>query len=507
MLMHRLLVDSAERTPDRIALRWVDRDRALTYAEAVDGMERMAGGLAALGIGTGDRVLVFAHAGLDYLLAMLGAWRLGAISALVNVRYAEELPYYVADHTPKVVVHTHDMHDHVARAAAAVGCVRHLVCMDGPMPGALGLGDLIEAGLRAPPDPAREDATAHLAYTSGTTGNPKGASLAHEPTVTAARCIGERLRIRREDVSFGPTALSSSYHLVGNLLPQLAVGATINVMGRWTRESGWDALRQARATVLVGNTIVLTDLLEESLRRGKLPSSLRFGLSGGGPVPTALKMAFRDRLNLPLVESFGQSELGGFFALGFPELEPDDTRLLRIGPPLPDKEVRIFTSGAAPAGTGRVGEIVLRGGFMAGYWGKPDKTEEVTGGGWLRSGDLGSVDADGFVTMRGRRSELITVGGVDWFPRDVEEALSAQDGVSMAALVGVPRDGCVQPVAFVTTKPGASPDPGALKAAIFGTLPYDLAPLDVRVVETLPMTPTGKVARAALLAAAQELAR
>src|ERR1700722_16567236 len=139
MLMHQLLIDGAEGTPDRLALHWVDRDIALTYEQAVAAMERMAGALASLGVGKGDRVAVFAHNGMDYLIALLGTWRIGAISALVIVQFAAELDYYFADHTPSVVVYTHDMAEAVRRAARSCGSVRHLICMDGPQHGALSL--------------------------------------------------------------------------------------------------------------------------------------------------------------------------------------------------------------------------------------------------------------------------------------------------------------------------------------------------------------------------------
>ena len=214
MLMHRLVATGAERHPERIAMRWVDRDRAWTYAAAADATERMAGALASLGVRKGDRVTIFAHNGLDYLAAMLGAWRVGAIAALVNVRFADELDYYFADHTPKVVVYTHDMGEKVRLAKVGAPSVQHLICMDGPQEGAHSLPELMAAALPAPADPADERAIAHLAYTSGTTGKPKGACLAHEPTIRAARCIGERLRIRSEDVSFGDrksTRLNSSH--------------------------------------------------------------------------------------------------------------------------------------------------------------------------------------------------------------------------------------------------------------------------------------------------------
>jgi acyl-CoA synthetase (AMP-forming)/AMP-acid ligase II len=500
--MHQLVLDAAERRPDKIALRWIDRDRALTYAETVARMEDFAGLLAELGVGRGDRVTVVAHNGLDYLLAMLGAWRVGAVAALVNVRFADELDYYFADHTPSVVVYTHDLHDSVRAAAAEVGSIRRLVCMDGPMDGALSLPELMAARLPPPVDPGDPQAIAHLSYTSGTTGRPKGACLMHEPTVTACRCIGERLRLGGDDVSFGPTALSSSYQLVANLLPPLAAMAEVNVMGGWSRTTGYDALDRVGATAFVANPILLEDVRAESLARGRTPGRLRFGLSGGGPVPPTLKSGWRDDLGLPLVESYGQSELGGFMALGRPELEPDDARLLRVGAPLPDKEVRILDDADRPLPPGHLGEVALRGGFMAGYWGRPDQTAAATRGGWLHSGDVGIVDADGFVTMRGRKSELLRVAGVTWFPRDVEEALARQPGVRQAAVVGIPDAALGQrPVAFVEGP--ASLDAAALKTAAQALVAYDLAPMRVAVLTALPMTVTGKIAKADLAAGAR----
>ena len=342
-----------------------------------------------------------------------------------------------------------------------------------------------------------DHAIAHLSYTSGTTGRPKGACLAHEPTMRAANCIAERLRITDDDVSFGPTALSSSYQLVGNLLPPLHRGATVNVMTRWTQVQGWDALERTRASLLVGNPTLLTEVLIESRRRGGAPRRLRLGLSGGGPVASALKRAWRDELGLPLVESYGQSELGGFMALGDPTLVAGDV-LAPVGRPLPDKEVRILDADGKECAPGEVGEVCLRGGFMTGYWGKPEKTAETLRGGWLHSGDAGVMDCNGYLTVRGRFAELITVAGRTWFPRDVEEALCAQPSVKEAAVIALPDAQLGQrPVAYVTLADGTV-DLDKLKAAIAPLVPYDLTAMTVKSLAAFPTTPTGKVAKAQL---------
>jgi long-chain acyl-CoA synthetase len=505
VLLHRALLDGAHRRPDAPALRWVERDRVLSYAEAVEGMDRTAGALWSLGVRRGDRVAVFAHNGMDYLLAMFGAWRIGAIAALVNVAYADRLDYYIGDCDPLVLIYTGDYHATIERfrGGAAFAGVRHHVCFDGPRPGSLAWGELLASGAPAPDVDVAESDPAHLSYTSGTSGDPKGACLAHEPTARATRCIAERLRVGPEDVSFGPTALSSSYQLVANLMPALHMGATVCVTGTWQATSGWEDLDRIGATVLAANPPVLTDVLAESRRRGGAPRRLRIGLSGGGPVPPALKRAWRDELHLTLAESFGQSELGGFFGLGGTEPLPD--RLLdACGRPLPDKEVRIFDDDGREVPTGALGEIVLRGGFMAGYWRRPEKTAEALRGGWLHSGDVGFIDAEGYLHMRGRVSERVTVAGRHWYPRDIEEALLSHPAVVLAAVVGLPDEALGQrPVGFVTVS-GEAPSPDALVevvAARVGECPQAFV---VQVVDDMPMTPTGKISKAQLIDRASE---
>jgi long-chain acyl-CoA synthetase len=497
----QLLVDGAHRTPDRPALHWVERDRTLSYADAVAAVDRVAGALAGLGVRRGDRVGVFAHNGLDYLLAMFGAWRLGAISALVNLQYADDLAPLVADVSPRVLVYTGDHLATIDAHRAAMPDVEHYVCFDGPQPGAHAWDELLAAAPTPPPDPTDDDDIAHLSFTSGTSGRPKGACLAHEPTMRATRCIAERLRLRPGDVSLGPTALSSSYQLVANVLPALHVGGTVAVMSRWVDGPGWDAADRLGAAVVAANPTVLRGLLDESRTRGGTPRSLRAVLSGGGAVPGGLKQAWHDELGVPLCESYGQSELGGFVGLAAPD-DPDlAARWASCGRPLPDKEVRVVDDAGAELPVGAVGEVVIRGGFMWGYWGQPERTATTLRDGWLHTGDVGLVDAEGYVFLRGRLSERLTVGGEHHYPRDVEEVLLDHPAIAEAALVGIPDDaGGHRPVAYVVARPGHDVDVATLLAHVAATGARVPPGLEIAVLDALPMTPTGKVSKAQLLA-------
>jgi long-chain acyl-CoA synthetase len=500
MLLQQLLLDGASRTPDKTAFHWVERGRSLSYQEAATAMEKVAGALAGLGVGRGDRVALFAHNGMDYLLAMFGAWQLGAICALVNVQYADRLDYYVNDSEPNVLIYTGDHHETIDRHRANLASIRHYVCLDGAMEGSLSWPELLDAAAAPPAYRGEETDVAHLSYTSGTSGDPKGACLAHEPTMRATRCIAERLRIQASDVTLGPTALSSSYNLVANLLPGLHRGATIGVMSRWEAAKGWTTLEEMGSTILAANPTILRDVLDESRAQGRAPSRLRLAVSGGAPVPPELKLAWRDELHVTLTESYGQSELGGFVGLGSPD-PVSDARVLACGPPLPDKEVRILDDDGQEVPAGSIGEICLRGGFMTGYWRRPEKTAETLRDGWLHTGDVGYMDTEQYVFVRGRLSERLRVAGVYWYPRDVEEALMAHPQIREAALIGLPDTELGQrPVAYVTVREGGIEPERAVRFAE-DRLGRPLSMTAV-IVDALPMTPTGKISKAQLLSAA-----
>jgi acyl-CoA synthetase (AMP-forming)/AMP-acid ligase II len=269
-------------------------------------------------------------------------------------------------------------------------------------------------------------------------------------------------------------------------------------MGKWNPETAWDEMERRAVTVFVSNPLLLTDILNTSRARGRKPAALRAGVSGGAPVPPELKAAYQDELGVILVESYGQSELGGFVALGYPS-RVNGHHLSAIGAPLPDKEVRIVDENDREVPSGQPGEMVIRGGFMTGYWRLPEKTDEALRGGWLHTGDMGRMDAEGFVYMLGRWSERIVSAGRVIYPRPMEEALLRHPAVRYVAVIGRPdaEQGEV-PKAIVALYDGQAATPEALLAHCHAQLGAADSPAEVEIIDPMPMTPTGKIAKADL---------
>jgi acyl-CoA synthetase (AMP-forming)/AMP-acid ligase II len=504
---NEMLERTAMRVPEKMFLFWTDRNRALTYAQGVELADKAAGALAELGVKKGDRVGIFAHNGLDYQLAMFGAWRLGAISCHINVLQAEDIAYFAHNATPNILIYTHDMFPVIDRNRAQMPSIQHYVCMDGPQAGAMDWNALLAAAARPPGVKVAGDDPAHLSYTSGSSGRPKGAVLAHGHTARATHCIAERLGLSSADVTLGPTSPASSMGLVANLLPGIHRGTTIGLMARWQAATAWQEMDRRGVTLCTGNPLLFTDLLNECRQRGRKPSALRAVVSGGAPAPLDLKKAFISELGVFLIESCGQSELGGFVALGYPKLEPEE-QLAAIGPALPDKEVRIMDETGQEVPIGTPGEMCLRGGFMAGYWDMPEKTAEALRDGWLHTGDMGRMDTQGYITMLGRWSERIVSHGQVIFPRPMEEALLRHPAVQYAAVIPKPDATAGQlPKAVVALYPGQSATPEALLAHCQVELGRQASPVLVEIIPQMPMTATGKIGRAALQQREQELHR
>lgn len=494
-----MLRRTAWRMPDQTFIYWSDRKRSVTYAQGELMAEKIAGMLFSLGVTKGDRVGIFAHNGLDYVMAMFGIYKLGAISTHISVLQKDNLAYFVHDSTPKVLIYTGDMHEVIKNLKPDVPEVQHYICYEGAKDFALGWDEMLDSAPRPPDVKVDGMDAAHLSYTSGSSGPPKGALLAHGYTARATHAIAERLRLSSDDISLGVTSLSSSYHFVANLLPGIHRAVNIGVRKEWDPSVVWSEMNERKVSMLVGNPLVLGDLLKECQERGKKPDGFRFCVSGGAPVPPAMKKAFRDELGVHLVESYGQSELGGFVALGYPQDEPD-ARFFSIGPGLPDRETMVVNEQDKEQPVGEPGELVIRGGVMVGYWNNPPKTAEVIRDDWLHTGDMGVMDKEGYFTLLGRWSERIIYQNKVIYPRYMEEALLRHPSVHYAGVIGKHENESSQvPIGIVELYEGEQITAEELLIHCQSILGVDASPVSVLVIPKMPMTPTGKIGKQELI--------
>jgi long-subunit acyl-CoA synthetase (AMP-forming) len=328
------------------------------------------------------------------------------------------------------------------------------------------LGDLTGPGPAGPLIEATGDEPALLSWTSGTTGAPKGVVLRSGTVTLATSCIADRQRLRSDDVVVCATPATSSFQLVAALLPCAHAACRFVPANGLSGREVWELVDRVRATVLVAYTPVLAEVLATAPGAG---TSLGLAMCGGAPLPSRLKTEFRTGLHVPLIEAYGQSELGGFVAMGDPT-DTDPRCMPYTGRPLPDR----------PAWTEPDGELVVAGAAMIGYLGDPGRTAEMLAPPGLHTGDIGLQDPDGYIRVLGRRGEQLPDGR---WPRQVEDALFDGDGVLHAVLVR--RDG-----QLVGVVQGDHVDTSALEAA---------AGVDaVEEIATMPRTSSGKYNRAAL---------
>lgn len=436
MMLHDVLSRNAEGLHGKIFL-YCGSD-SVSYELADELSSRIAGGMRSLGVKKGDCVAILSENRVDYVLAMYGIFKLGAVASLIDIRNVGDLPYYIHDIGPKVLIISSQQFivDSVNRFKESFQGIEHYISFD-PLPGFLSWGEIKSSSMIGEVFSGEEN-PCHLAYTSGTTYKSKGVLLSHEPTATTAHNISKRLELTENDVTLGPTTLSSSYHLVANLLPGINAGAMLGLMNQWDAEEAWHIIKEKKVTAFIGNPLLLHDLIVIAKAEGYGREKLRFVMSGGGPVPPSLKEAYRN-FGVPLVESYGQSELGGFIALGEPRLK--DEKLLAVGKPLPDKIVAILDDSDNELKKGEIGEIAVKGksgrGFMIGYKNLDEETKKTLRGDWLHTSDIGIMDDDGNIYVLGRKSELIRSGGKPIFPRRFEEALYMHESVYRASVIGI----------------------------------------------------------------------
>ncbi len=482
------LAQRAYLSPDQPAL-WVG-ERRWTYAELDRAVRRVAALLAEAGVEPGERVALLLRNGAGFALLVHALIRRRAVLVPLNTRLAPaEIAFQLADAEARLLVC--DEHTADAAAAAARPGLRCLAERE-----VLAVLDRPHAPEAADP-PGRLDleAVQSIIYTSGTTGRPKGARITYGNLWWSAIGSVLNLGLHPDDRWLACLPL---FHIGGLsiLIRAVIYGITAIVHPRFDPAAVNRAIDTEGVTIISVVSTMLQRMLED--RGGRpYPPSLRCVLLGGGPAPRPLLEACA-RQGVPVVQTYGLTETASQAAT----LSPADAlrKLGSAGKPLLPLELRVERDGR-PAAPGEIGEIVVRGPTVSpGYVNFSDAATDRQDG-WLRTGDLGYLDAEGFLYVVDRRDDLIVSGGENIYPAEVEAVLQAHPAVAEAGVVGLPDPQWGQvPAAAVRLRPGAAVTAEELRAFCRERLAHYKAPVAVRIVDALPRNAAGKLLRRALRA-------
>jgi long-chain acyl-CoA synthetase len=481
------LTRTAEQYGDRPALK-LD-DLVVTYSELQDGARRVASLLKAKGVGPGDRVGLVLPNVPPFPVLFYGALAVGAVVVPMNpLLKGREVKYYLEDSGASIVFAWKDMAEEAGKGAEQVG----IECVSvGP--------DLAELLAGHEPDDEvverDDDDTVVLLYTSGTTGQPKGAELTHHNMASNAATSAETLiELTEQDVVMGCLPLFHVFGLTCGLNASVLKGACLTLIPRFDAAKALEVVGRDEVTVFEGVPTMYAGMLHAETAGSADMSSLRTCISGGSAMPVEVMKNFEDQFDCIVLEGYGLSETSPVASFNKPgqERKPGS-----IGTEVRGVEMKLLSDEGEDVPQGEVGEIVIKGeNVMKGYWGREEATTEAVQDGWFHSGDLAKVDEDGYFFIVDRKKDLIIRGGYNVYPREVEEALYEHEAVAEVAVVGIPHDDLGEEVgAAVALKPGASATESELQEFAKERLAAYKYPRKVWVVEELPKGPTGKVLR------------
>ncbi|WP_405487151.1 class I adenylate-forming enzyme family protein [Nocardia sp. NBC_00511] len=473
--------------PDRIALRTPGEE--LSYGELIRRAASFGGMLRELAVGSGDRIVLIAPTRPEFVIAYLGAQLAGVVVVTVNTMATRhEIDWVIVDSDASLIV---DWHVGTAGAAAAAFRGIRRVRLE---PGAITDSEhpLLEPISRSVDD------TAVLLYTSGTTGKPKGVELTIANLAHTANVYAEQLGLGSADRLGTGLPLFHVYGQVVALLTALNLGCSFSLLSPFTPVAMLELIRDHELTVVAGVPTMWHAMLRADSDIGAADvCGLRLAASGGAALPREVATAFAERFGCTILEGYGLTEsTGAATYLALDRDYPEGS----VGQALPGTDIEIRDADGTEVAIGAIGEVFLRGpSIMKGYWRRPDATAAELPGGWLRTGDLGFLDFDGYLFIVDRLKELIIRGGYNVYPREVEEVLHRHPGIAEVAVIGIPDPRHGEEVgAAVVLLPGHSPTAEQIRVWAKERLSAYKVPHRFVFVDALPLGPTGKVLKRAI---------
>jgi long-chain acyl-CoA synthetase len=504
-----ILTASARVHPDRTALVWDEGGGRRTYAE----LNRRAGALASalatgLGVRPGDRVALMMYNGPTLLEALFAVWKAGATVVPLNARFtADEVAYHVADSGARVLIGGRDFAETLTGMRERIE-VETLV-LEGGGDGAVDLDALAaeHAGRPAPAVRVADSDVAWIAYTSGTTGRPKGAMLSHGClTYVAVTWLADLQRLEPEDVGLYAAPLTHGAGIMALAFTMKACTQVLLQPFGFDPQRFLDTIRRERVTHtwLVPTQIKM--VLDHPGLAGADLSTVRTIVYGGAPMHVEhLKEAIR-RIGPVFVQLFAQTEspmTATYLRREEHVLEgPGSERLASCGHVRSGMEVAILDAEDRPLGPDEVGEICVRGpALMNGYWERPEATAETLRNGWLHTGDIGRLDEHGYLFIMDRSKDMLISGGLNVYPREIEEVLLRHPAVSECAVIGIPDERWGETAMAVVVRAGGEEvSETELKDFAGEHLAHYKKPRAFEFVTALPKTTYGKIDKKALRA-------
>lgn len=478
----------------------VERGRRFTYAELEARSNRVARALREHGVGPGDRVAVLLMTGTEYVETYFAIAKLGAVMVPLNFRLvADELAFILGDAGARTLVFDAEF-DALVGALGRRTPLETWIRVGDAGPGAPEAHSYADLAAAAAPDPVEavggEDDVLFIMYTSGTTGLPKGAVHTHGTMVAASTTINMTADMRYGDRYLEMLPL---FH-VGALTPLTASvhrGCTLVLMRSFDPARVFPTIEAETVTTGLAVPAMLRFMLLAGNHDRHDRSSLRWLMSGAAPVPVPLIQAYAD-LGIEIHQVYGLTETCGPACLISPEEAV--ARMGSTGPAFFHTDVRVVDEADRDVAPGQVGEVIVRGAHvMKGYWNRPDATAEALRDGWLRTGDLASVDKDGFVTIQDRKKDMIISGGENVYPAEVESVLSAHPEVADCAVIGIPSEKWGEsPAAVVVPRTGAALTGDDVMAFCENRLARYKIPKQVFLTDEIPRNPTGKILKRVL---------
>ena len=479
-------------------------DSVVTYGDVDRMSDAFAAALTDRGFRRGDRIALYLQNIPQYVIALLAAWKVGAIAVAINPMLTpREVSKLLDDSSPSVLVALDELHTPELAEVLNNSTVRWVITTSASDRQAaddfMRLTTQYDGSVPTGPD-VSEDDVAVITYTSGTTGAPKGAMNTHRNVATGGYAYRDWFELGDHDVVLGVAPLFHVTGLTGHIACTIVAGASLVLTYRFDLHSLVDVIRRRKPTFTVGAITVFIALANaEEVRPGDLTTLTKIA-SGGAPVAPATADGFHDRFGVYIHNVYGMTETTSpvlAVPLGAKAPVSAETGALSVGVPMRSARVAVLDEHGTPLSAGQLGELAVAGSqIVPGYWHNQAATQAAMRDGWLLTGDIGYADDDGWYYLVDRKKDMIVASGYKVWPREVEDVLYTHAAVLEAAVVGKPDPYRGETVkAFVSLRPGQAADPDELVDYCRSRMAAYKYPREVEIVGVIPKTATGKILR------------